>query len=130
MGLKNLTPRTQARRLRVVYGCLEDLLVVLVSSHTAQVQPNAADFVRLLGGANQLEESFARVECAVGVVVGKSPVVRPLVAHLAKFACKRLARAADGLVKGIPTGLEAGGDVAFGQNPELHLRVEGVVRLR
>ena len=48
VGLEHLTPRAQACGFGVVDGGLQDLLVVLVGSDTAQVEPDAADLVCFL----------------------------------------------------------------------------------
>ena len=70
----------------VVDGGLEDLLVVFVGGDTAKVEPDALDFVGLLGRADQLEQTLARVEGSVRVVITKGrAVVRPLVPDFAQF---------------------------------------------
>ncbi len=94
--LQHFTPRFEADGFRIVYGRLEDLLVVLVSGDPAQVETDGFEVV--CDGAARVDEpdeTFGGIKDAVGVVVRERPVVRPRVASILELGRERLTDTAE-----------------------------------
>jgi len=126
---QHFPPRLEAGGLGIVDSRLEYLLVVFVRGNSAQIALDGLDFVRLGAAADQPQQALGSVQGAVGIVVAERTVVCPRVSRLPKLNGEGLPGPAERFVEWVPALPEPAGDVAFGQHPQLHLRVEWLVCL-